>query len=112
MFGDSGIMDMRFSLCEAGNDGKDRDRIDEVIDIDFHSSKGGTLTGMKVDINNFVDAITILAVVACFAEGETHIHNAAIAKHKECDRIHCIATELRKMGATITGTDDGLLIKK
>ncbi len=77
----------------------------------LHIKKGKPLTGITVDINNFVDAITILAVVACYAEGETHIHNAAIAKHKECNRIHSIATELRKMGANITETDDGLLIK-
>jgi len=74
--------------------------------------KGKALKGVKVDINNFVDAITIMAVVACYAEGETHIHNAAIAKQKECDRISCIATELRKMGADISETDDGLRIKR
>lgn len=86
------------------------------IEIDEHTKrvhvKGGALTGIKVDINHFIDAITILAVVGCFAEGETHIHNAAIAKQKECNRIHCIATELRKMGADITETEDGLIIRK
>lgn len=74
--------------------------------------KGGSLSGTTVDINNFVDAITILAVVACYAEGETRIQNAAVAKQKECDRIQCIATELRKMGADIQETEDGLVIKK
>lgn len=74
--------------------------------------KGGALSGINADINNFVDAITILAVVACFAEGETIIQNAAVAKQKECNRIHCIATELRKMGADIAETEDGLVIKK
>lgn len=87
------------------------------IDIDEKNKsilvkKGNPLKGIKVDINNFVDAITILAVVACYAEGETHIQNAAIAKQKECNRISCIATELRKMGANISETDDGLRIKK
>jgi 3-phosphoshikimate 1-carboxyvinyltransferase len=74
--------------------------------------KGSALQGVKVDINNFIDAITILAVVACFAEGETHIYNAAIAKRKECNRIHCIVTELRKMGANIQETEDGLCVQK
>lgn len=74
--------------------------------------KGSSLNGVSVDINDFIDGITILAVVACFAEGETRIYNAAIAKHKECDRIHCIATELRKMGGNIEETDDGLIIRK
>lgn len=74
--------------------------------------KDGILKGQKIDINNFVDAITILAVVACYAEGETVIYNGAVAKQKECNRIRCIATELRKMGAQISETDDGLLIQK
>jgi 3-phosphoshikimate 1-carboxyvinyltransferase len=77
-----------------------------------HVKRGGGLTGVKVDINNFIDAITIVAVVACFAEGETHIQNARIAKQKECDRICCIATELRKMGADITETEEGLWIRQ
>lgn len=77
-----------------------------------HVKKGGSLSGTTVDINNFVDAITILAVVACFAEGETRIYNAAVATQKECNRIQCIAAELRKMGADIQESGDGLVIKK
>ncbi|MBA2728028.1 MAG: 3-phosphoshikimate 1-carboxyvinyltransferase [Parachlamydiaceae bacterium] len=78
----------------------------------LHVKKGTALKGVSVDINDFVDAITILSVVACYAEGETHIYNAAIAKQKECNRINCIATELQKMGANITETVDGLRIRK
>lgn len=78
----------------------------------LHIAKGTDLKGVKVDINNFVDAITILAVVACFAEGETHIYNGAIAKHKECNRIHGIVKELQKMGADIKETHDGLVIRR
>lgn len=85
------------------------------IDIDeknkiLYVKKGTKLAGIKVDINGFIDAITILAVVACFAEGQTLIYNANVAKQKECNRIECIATELKKMGADITATDDGLSI--
>lgn len=87
------------------------------IDIDrpqrcLHVRKTPSLHGIAVDINSFIDAITILAVVACFADGETHIYNGAIAKKKECDRIACIAAELRKMGGDITETADGLIIRK
>lgn len=82
------------------------------IEGDTLSVKKGSLRGIKVDINNFVDAITILAVVSCYAEGETVIYNGAIAKQKECNRIKSIATELKKMGANIEETDDGLYIKR
>ena len=74
--------------------------------------RGSPLNGIKIDINNFIDAITILAVVGCFAEGETVIYNGAVAKQKECNRIRCIASELRKMGADVTENDDGLCIRK
>lgn len=87
--------------------------------IDIHEDEkivqvkqSGSLKGIEIDINNFIDGITILAVVACFAEGETHIYNGAIAKQKECNRIKSIATELRKMGAHIEETEDGLKIQK
>lgn len=73
--------------------------------------KGPKLQGIDVDINSFIDAITILATIACYAEGTTTIRNAKIAKTKECDRIKCITQELKKMGADIEATDDGLTIR-
>ena len=51
-----------------------------------------------------------LSVIACYAEGETRITNAAIARQKESDRVHAIATELKKMGAQITEEPEGLII--
>lgn len=78
----------------------------------LHVKKSGELLGIDVDINDCIDAITILAVVACFAEGETRITNGAIARHKECNRIHCVKNELQKMGGDIQEIDDGLYIKK
>ncbi|MBF0313391.1 MAG: 3-phosphoshikimate 1-carboxyvinyltransferase [Oligoflexia bacterium] len=74
--------------------------------------KTQSLQGKKIDINDFIDSITILAVIACFAEGETTIYNAAIAKNKECNRLHCIYSELKKMGADIRESSDGLVIRK
>jgi len=74
--------------------------------------KGGTLRGCLIDCNDFVDALPILAVLGCFAEGETEIVNATIARKKESDRIHSIATELKKMGADIEEREDGLLIRQ
>ena len=72
--------------------------------------KGSHLKGMRIDINDFIDALPILAVIGCFAEGQTEIVNAAIARAKESDRITAIATELKKMGARIEEKPDGLII--
>jgi 3-phosphoshikimate 1-carboxyvinyltransferase len=85
------------------------DATTKAICIDGSSSR--PLKGETIDINDFIDALAGLAVIGCFAEGITHIKNAAIARTKECDRIHCLATELTKMGANIQELDDGLLIK-
>lgn len=74
--------------------------------------KGGRLEGAHLDINDFIDALPILAVVGCFAKGETKIVNAAIARQKESDRIRCIATELKKMGADIEERPDGLIVRE
>jgi 3-phosphoshikimate 1-carboxyvinyltransferase len=61
-------------------------------------------------VNGCIDALPILAVIGCYAKGETRLYNGAIARFKESDRIHCIATELKKMGANIAEEPDGLMI--
>jgi len=74
--------------------------------------KNSVLQGMKIDINDFIDAIAILSVIGCFAEGTTEITNASVARKKESDRIHAMATELKKMGADLEEKEDGLIIRK
>jgi 3-phosphoshikimate 1-carboxyvinyltransferase len=69
------------------------------------------LRAVKTNVNSCIDAICVLAAVACFAEGETEISGAEIARSKECDRIHAMCTELQKLGADITETRDGLRIR-
>lgn len=68
------------------------------------------LKGCTIDVNDFIDAVPILAVMGCYAEGETQLVNASIARHKECNRLSCIAVELKKMGAKVEETEDGLKI--
>lgn len=73
--------------------------------------KGSLLKGRVIDINECIDAIAILAVLGCYAEGETHLINAAVAQTKECNRPACLTQELKKMGADIQQTEDGLKIR-
>jgi 3-phosphoshikimate 1-carboxyvinyltransferase len=75
-----------------------------------HVASGSNMQGMDIDINTFIDALPILAVIACFCKGSTRITNAAIARGKESDRLHAITTELRKMDAVIEELPDGLII--
>ncbi len=62
-------------------------------------------------IPRLVDEIPVLAVAAALAEGTTTITNAEELKVKESNRLETITTELKKMGANITETADGLIIK-
>ncbi|MCD8037142.1 MAG: 3-phosphoshikimate 1-carboxyvinyltransferase [Clostridiales bacterium] len=82
-----------------------------VADIKAKTSKlHGTV--IKGDIiPKLIDEIPVIASVACYAEGETVIADAQELKVKESDRIKTMATELRRMGADITETDDGMIIR-
>ncbi len=72
--------------------------------------KSGELKGARIDISRFIDAITLLPVLACRAQGPTHIYGGSIARSKESDRIRSIASQLRKMGARIEEMPDGMII--
>jgi 3-phosphoshikimate 1-carboxyvinyltransferase len=71
---------------------------------------GGPLRGIDVDMNAISDTVMTLAVVALFAEGITRIRNVAHIRHKETDRLAALATELRKLGATVEEQPDGLIL--
>ena len=70
-----------------------------------------SLRGITVDINHCIDTLPILSVLACFAQGTTQITGATIARFKESNRLEAMHTELCKMGADITVTEDGLIIQ-
>jgi 3-phosphoshikimate 1-carboxyvinyltransferase len=72
----------------------------------IEASGTGRLTAIDVDLNHIPDAAMTIAAAALFADGTTTIRNIASWRVKETDRIHAMATELRKLGATVdTGPD-------
>jgi 3-phosphoshikimate 1-carboxyvinyltransferase len=71
---------------------------------------GRGLHGITVDMNAISDTVQTLAAVALFADGPTTIRGVAHIRHKETDRIHALAVELRKLGAEVEERDDGLKI--
>lgn len=62
---------------------------------------GSKLQAIDLDCNHIPDAAMTLAVLALFADGDTTLRNIASWRVKETDRIAAMATELRKVGATI-----------
>jgi len=85
---------------------------DVAVDGDAVRVRGSQLRGIDIDMNETPDALPAMAVVGCFASGETRLHNVAHARIKETDRIAVMCCELRKMGANIEERPDGLIIRE
>lgn len=73
------------------------------------SLKGTVIEGAIIPA--LIDELPVLAVMAAFAKGETIIRNAEELKVKESDRIAVMVENLSAMGADITGTPDGMIIR-
>jgi len=58
-----------------------------------------------------VDEVPILAVAACFCDGESRISGASELRVKETDRLAVMARQLKAMGASIEEHPDGLTIR-
>jgi 3-phosphoshikimate 1-carboxyvinyltransferase len=69
--------------------------------MEARAPRSGRLKAIDLDCNHIPDAAMTLAVVALFAEGTTTLRNIASWRVKETDRIAAMATELRKVGATV-----------
>ena len=70
--------------------------------------KGIDLGGDIIPI--MIDELPVLAVAACFAEGDTVIRDAAELKVKESDRIATTVSELTRLGGLLEPREDGMVI--
>ncbi|WP_413380531.1 3-phosphoshikimate 1-carboxyvinyltransferase [Alkalihalobacillus sp. 1P02AB] len=76
--------------------------------------KTSSLKGIEIGghmIPRLIDEIPVIAVLATQAEGRTIIKDAEELKVKETNRIDTVVSELKKLGANITATDDGMIIE-
>ncbi len=80
------------------------------IEVAGVKNANGKLNGITIDCTEIPDAAMTLAIAALFAEGPTRLNNIASWRVKETDRIAAMATELRKVGATIEEGADYLVI--
>ncbi len=78
---------------------------------DWIDVREGKLRGVDVDLNHIPDAAMTVATVALFAQGPTRIRNIYNWRVKETDRMHAMATELRKLGAIVETGDDYIAIE-
>jgi 3-phosphoshikimate 1-carboxyvinyltransferase len=76
--------------------------------IKTSSLKGTVVKGDLIP--RLIDEIPIIALAATQAEGQTVIQDAHELRVKETDRIKTVVNELKKMGADIEATEDGMFI--
>ena len=67
-------------------------------------------TSLKIDASDIPDLVPILAVLATKTDGDTQIFNAKRLRYKESNRLATITKALKKMGANIRETKDGITI--
>ena len=78
--------------------------------IEVYRDPKTPLNAIDVDMNDMPDVVLTLAVVCLFAEGTSTILNVGNLRIKETDRLSALATELRRVGATIEEGEDSLEI--
>jgi 3-phosphoshikimate 1-carboxyvinyltransferase len=71
---------------------------------------GSELHGIEIDCSDTPDAVPILAVLGCKAQGKTTLSNIGASRLKETDRTRSIKEELTKMGGKFEETPDSLTI--
>ncbi len=107
----TGIIDVLNKMC--GNVEIIEEKVvnnEPVADIVVKSSH---LKGIEIGgeiIPRLIDEIPVIAVAAAYADGTTVIKDAEELKVKESNRIDTMVSQLRKMGADVEATNDGMII--
>ncbi|MFU2316735.1 3-phosphoshikimate 1-carboxyvinyltransferase [Rahnella sp. PCH160] len=78
---------------------------------DYIECTRGELKGIDMDMNHIPDAAMTIATAALFAEGPTTLRNIYNWRVKETDRLAAMATELRKVGATVEEGEDYIRVE-
>ncbi|HEX2087633.1 MAG TPA: 3-phosphoshikimate 1-carboxyvinyltransferase [Solirubrobacteraceae bacterium] len=81
-----------------------------VTDLDVTA---GPLVGTVVEPDEVplaIDELPLVALLGCFAEGETVVRGARELRVKESDRIAAVVEGLRGLGARIEATGDGFAV--
>lgn len=79
------------------------------LTVDSSDLKGTEIGGALIP--RLIDELPVIALLATQAQGVTVIKDAEELKVKETDRIQVVADALNSMGADITPTSDGMIIK-
>jgi 3-phosphoshikimate 1-carboxyvinyltransferase len=93
-----------------GDVGDEIPATEPITDLDVTA---GPLVGTTVEPHEVplaIDELPLVALLGCFAEGETVVRGAEELRVKESDRIEAVVTAIRAMGGQIEGTPDGFVV--
>jgi 3-phosphoshikimate 1-carboxyvinyltransferase len=84
--------------------------LEPTADLDVRNApiEGTTVEGEEVPLA--IDELPLVALLGCFAEGETVVRGAAELRVKESDRIATVVDGLRGLGAEIEALPDGFVV--
>jgi 3-phosphoshikimate 1-carboxyvinyltransferase len=82
-----------------------------VSDLDVaHGALEGTVVEAE-EVPLAIDELPLVALLGCFAEGETIVHGAQELRVKESDRIAGVVEGLRGLGGEIEAIEDGFAVR-
>jgi 3-phosphoshikimate 1-carboxyvinyltransferase len=79
------------------------------LDVAHGALEGTTVEPDEVPLA--IDELPLVALLGCFAEGETVVRGAQELRIKETDRIAAVVDGLSGLGANIEATDDGFVVR-
>src|SRR5258707_11052782 len=79
------------------------------VDVSHGPIEGTTVEPEEVPLS--IDELPLVALLGCFAEGETVVRGAQELRVKESDRIETVVGGLRGLGADIEATPDGFAVR-
>jgi len=82
-----------------------------VADLDVSNAPIEATTVEPHEVPLAIDELPLIALLGCFAEGETVVRGAGELRIKESDRIDTVVTGLRGLGAEIEALADGFAVR-
>jgi 3-phosphoshikimate 1-carboxyvinyltransferase len=81
-----------------------------VCDLEVSAGPLRATTVEPAEVPLAIDELPLVALLGCFAEGETVVRGAQELRVKESDRIAGVVDGLRGLGAEIEATQDGFVV--
>jgi len=74
--------------------------------------QGGPLSAIEIDMSDIPDLVPPAAIAAAYASGTSRLMNIGHLRHKECDRLAVMVSELGKMGVEARCDETSLIIEE